>query len=141
MLDTNIIIFCIRHPESACAERVEQHVGKDIFISVVTYAELIFGVKNSKYLEQNMAALRGFLFGIPTLPFDTDAGYHYGELLAKLKREGKDRQNQDRDKMIAAHAISRGMVLVTNNTKDFNYIDGLEITDWREKGDLEGSVG
>lgn len=136
MLDTNILIFSIRHPDSACARRLASHIGQDVCISVVTYAELVYGVENSSNPSRNAEALNRFLAGISILDFDMDAGIHYGKILAELRREHKDRQNQDRDKMIAAHARSLGYVLVTDNTKDFVDVKDLLLDNWREKGDL-----
>ncbi len=81
-------------------------------------------------------AVNRILAGIMILDFDRHAAVHYGSILADLKQKHKDKQNQDRDKMIAAHARSNGYVLVTDNTKDFIDIDGLTIENWREPGDL-----
>lgn len=136
MLDTNILIFSIRHPGSSCAKRVSEHVGQDICISVITYAEMVYGVENSSNPAKNAEALNRFLAGISILDFDMDAGIHFGRILAELKKTGKDKQNQDRDKMIAAHARSLGYILVTDNTKDFKDIQGLILENWREPGDL-----
>ena len=130
MLDTNILIFSIRHPDSACAKRLAGHVGRDVCISVVTYAELVYGVENSSDPARNAEALNRFL------DFDMDAGIHYGKILAELKKKHLDKQNQDRDKMIAAHARSLGFTLVTDNMKDFSGIAGLSLDNWREPGDL-----
>ena len=136
MLDTNILIFSIRHPDSVCAKRLADHVGRDVCISVVTYAELVYGVENSSDPPRNREALHRFLAGIGILDFDLDAGSHSGRILAELKRKHLDRQNQDRDKMIAAHARSLGYTLVTDNTRDFADIPGLLLDNWREPGDL-----
>lgn len=136
MLDTNILIFAIRHPKSKCAETMAAHVGEDVCISVVTYAELEYGILNSKFPEQNRTAINSILAGITIEEFDIKAATHFGQILAELKAKHKDKQNQDRDKMIAAHARSRGYILVTDNTKDFIDIDGLNIENWREDGDL-----
>ena len=136
MLDTNILIFCMRHPESACAAALADHLGKDVCISVVTYAELEYGIMNSRYPERNRDAINRILAGIPVLDFDMGAAVHFGRILAELRQKKKDRQNQDRDKMIAAHARSRDYILVTDNTKDFMDIDGLKLDTWRESGDL-----
>lgn len=137
LLDTNILIFCIRHPHSECAKTVAEHVGKDICISVITFAELEYGILNSKYPEQNRLAINSVLAGIKIEDFDIHAATHFGQILAELKKIHKDKQNQDRDKMIAAHARSRGYTLITNNTKDFIDIDNLVIEDWRVDGDLD----
>lgn len=137
MLDTNILVFSIRHPDSACAKKLASHVGQDVCISVVTYAEMVYGVENSSDPKRNAEALNRFLAGIIILDFNMDAGIHYGRILAELRKKRLDKQNQDRDKMIAAHARSLGYVLVTNNTKDFTGIDGLVLDNWREPGDLK----
>lgn len=136
MLDTNILIFCMRHPDSVCAARVADHLGEDVCISVVTYAELEFGICNSSRPEQSRAAVHRILAGIRIEDFGIRAARHYGAILAELKKKKKDKQNQDRDKMIAAHARSNGYTLVTDNTKDFIDIDGLKLENWREPGDL-----
>ncbi|MBQ6495891.1 MAG: type II toxin-antitoxin system VapC family toxin [Firmicutes bacterium] len=136
MLDTNIIIFCIRHPDSACAAKLAAHLGKDVCLSVVTYAELEYGIMNSSDPVRNREAISFFLAGIKILDFDMNAAMHFGDILAELKQKHKDKQNQDRDKMIAAHARSLDFVLVSDNTKDFIDIDGLKLENWRAPNDL-----
>ena len=137
MLDTNILIFCMRHPGSACAARLASHLGRDVCISVVTYAELEYGIMNSSDPAKNRMAVNQMLAGIRILDFDMDAATHFGDILAELKKKHKDKQNQDRDKMIAGHARSLGFTLITDNKKDFEDIDGLLIDNWREAGDLD----
>ena len=137
MLDTNILIFCMRHPQTSCAAKVASHLGQDLCISVVTYAELEYGIYNSKYPEQSRDAVNNILAGIMIEDFDKSAASHYGAILADLKKKHKDKQNQDRDKMIAAHARSNGYILVTDNTKDFIDIEGIQLENWREPGDLK----
>ena len=132
MLDTNILIFAMRHPDTPCAHTVAFHSGNDICISVVTYAELEYGIQNSRNPGKNREAVHRMLAGIPILPFDISAGMHFGNILA----ESRGISGQDRDKMIAAHCRSLGYVLVTDNTKDFQYIDGLNIISWRTPGDI-----
>ena len=131
MLDTNIIIFCIRHPDSSCAAKLASHLGHDVCISVVTYAELEYGIMNSNDPVRNREAVSFFLSGIKILDFDMLAAMHFGDILAELKRKNKSKQNQDRDKMIAAHARSKDFTLVSDNTKDFVDIDGLKLENWR----------
>ena len=137
MLDTNILIFCMRHPDTTCAARVAYHLGKDLCISVVTFAELEYGIRNSKYPEQSRTAVNSILAGIMIEDFDKKAASHYGAILADLKQKHKDKQNQDRDKMIGAHARSNDYILVTDNMKDFIDIEGLQLENWREPGDLK----
>ncbi|MCR5823544.1 MAG: type II toxin-antitoxin system VapC family toxin [Lachnospiraceae bacterium] len=136
MLDTNILIFCMRHPDSMCASVLAEHIGKDVCISVVTYAELEYGIMNSKCPERNREAINKILAGIPILAFDINAAVHFGQILAELKQKKKDKQNQDRDKMIAAHARALNYVLITDNIKDFVDIEGLQIDTWRQPGDI-----
>ena len=134
MLDTNILILSMRHPESACTATLASHVGKDVCISVVTYAELEYGIVNSMYPDRNREAVNKILAGIPIVEFDLKAAVHFGHILAELRQKKKDKQNQDRDKIIAAHARSKGFTLVTNNTKDFIDIDNLVLDNWMESG-------
>ena len=132
MLDTNILIFAMRHPETPCAYSVASHSGHDICISVITYAELEYGIRNSRNPDKNREAINRMLAGIPILDFDIPAGKHFGDILAKSKGV----YGQDRDKMIAAHCRSLGYTLVTDNLKDFQYIDCLEIVTWRTPDDI-----
>ena len=132
MLDTNILIFAMRHPDTPCAYTVACHAGNDICISVITYAELEYGIQNSRNPARNRDAVNRMLAGIPILAFDISAGKHFGEVLAN----SKGINGQDRDKMIAAHCHSLGYTLVTDNTRDFQYIDNLSVITWRTPGDI-----
>lgn len=132
MLDTNILIFAMRHPDTHCAYTVASHAGHDICISVITYSELEYGIMNSRNPARNREAVNRMLAGIPILDFDIPAGKHFGDILAKTKAVF----GQDRDKMIAAHCRSLGYSLVTDNIKDFQYIEGLDILTWRTPNDI-----
>lgn len=132
MLDTNIMIFAMRHPDTPCAHTVASHIGDDICISVITYSELEYGILCSRNPDKNREAVNKMLAGIPILYFDISAGKHFGDILAN----SKGIYGQDRDKMIAAHCRSLGYTLVTDNLKDFQYINGLDIITWRTPGDI-----
>lgn len=132
MLDTNILIFAMRHPNTPCAYTVASHAGHDICISVITYSELEYGIMNSRNPVRNREAVNRMLAGIPILDFDISAGKHFGDILAETKAVF----GQDRDKMIAAHCRSLGYSLVTDNIKDFQYIEGLDILTWRTPNDI-----
>ena len=132
MLDTNILLFAMRHPDTPCAHKVASHTGIDICISVITYAELEYGILNSRNPARNREAVNRMLAGIPILDFDMSAGKHFGEILSK----SKDIYGQDRDKMIAAYGRSLGYTLITDNIKDFQYMDDLDILTWRTPGDI-----
>ena len=137
MLDTNILIFVLRHPRSKCAKIIAGHLGHDICISVITYAELEFGIQNSSNPARNREAVQRVLAGIPIVDFVQDAAFHFGSILADLRKQHLDGGNQDRDKMIAAHARSLGYTVVTHNRKDFEMVNGIKLTDWVSDGDLK----
>ena len=138
MLDTNILIFCMRHPDTSCAKKVASHLGRDLCVSVITYAELEYGILNSGSPERNREAINKILAGIKIEEFDINAATHFGAILAEIKKAHIPDNHQDRDKMIAAHARSKDYTLVTDNTKDFLDVNNLLIENWRELGDLKG---
>ena len=128
MLDTNILVYAIRHPADAINDMLAKHVANDICISSITYGELEYGVCKSANPEQNRQALRQMLSGIPILDFDWQAAEHFGNIFADLER--KRQRIGERDMLIAAHARSLGYTLVTNNTREFGRIEGLTVVDW-----------
>ena len=73
MLDTNILVCAIRHPDDPVCSRICQEYGGNLCISSVTYAELVYGAKHSTDYEKNIQAVHGLLSGIYILPIDTDA--------------------------------------------------------------------
>lgn len=128
MLDTNICIFLIkRRPEHVLCKFVEQEPG-NITISAITYAELLHGVEKSQAKERNRIALTMFLAEIPVIPFDDSAAQEYGIIKADLQKKGTSIGPMDT--LIAAHAKSLNMILVTNNTREFVRVDGLALEDW-----------
>ena len=128
MLDTNIIIYAIRHPDSEINEILRKHLGKDICISVVTYGELEYGIRKSSKPDQNRMAVRRFLAGIRILDLDMAAAEHFGDIIADLEQSRM--RIGDRDTLIAAHARSMGYTVVTHNTREFGRVKGLHIEDW-----------
>lgn len=128
MLDTNMLIYAIRHPESLLNERLKQHLGRDLCISAITYGELEYGVCKSSRPAQNRLALQRFLAGIRILSLDARAAEHFGEIMAELEA-GRQRIG-DRDTLIAAHARSLGYPVVTHNTREFSRVRGLTVEDW-----------
>ncbi|MDR1571654.1 MAG: PIN domain-containing protein, partial [Clostridiales Family XIII bacterium] len=97
-------------------------------ISSITLAELEFGVSNSKSHERNRNALLAFSTLVEILPFDIQASAEYGEIRAALEKKGMPIGALDT--LIAAHAKSRGLTLVTNNTREFRRVEGLFLEDW-----------
>ena len=128
MLDTNIIIYAIRHPDSEINTLLREHLGKDICISVVTYGELEYGIQKSRQPEKNRIAVQKILSGIRILDLDITAAEHFGDIFFQL--EEKKMRIGDRDTLIAAHARSLGYTIVTHNTREFQRVDGLSVEDW-----------
>lgn len=128
MLDTNIIAYAKNNKPEVVMERFRKYDPDDLCISVITLAELEYGVFNSSNPDRNQLALTLFLAGIEIVPFDDDAAIEYGRIRAELRRRGTPIGANDL--LIAAHAKSRGFVLVTNNTREFERVAGLELEDW-----------
>lgn len=128
MLDTNVVIMAIRHPEGPVFSMIEKHVGKDLCISVITLGELEYGIKKSRQPEMTRTGVYKFLAGIQVLDFDSVAAQHFGDIFGDLEMKGM--RIGDRDTMIAAHARSKGYTVVTNNVREFSRVDGLKYEDW-----------
>ena len=127
MLDTNICIHVIKHRPAAALARFQMYTPQDICVSSITLAELEYGVRKSAFPEKNKLALTMFLSGITVLPFD-DAAIEYGGIRAELEKKGTP--IGPNDMLIAAHARSRGLPIVTNNTREFERVDGLAVENW-----------
>ncbi len=128
MLDTNMVAYARNRKPASVLERLLQHDPTEISISSITMAELEYGVFNSSKPEQNRNALLMFVSGISILPFDSSASLEYGNIRFRLKSQGK--LIGGNDMLIAAHARSLDLILVTHNTREFSRIDGLKLEDW-----------
>lgn len=128
MLDTNICIYIIKHQPEEVIRKLMEHNPDDICISAITYAELAHGVEKSQAREKNRIALMVLLSEIQIVPFDDLAAQIYGEVKADLQKKGT--LIGPLDTLIAAHAKALNLTLVTNNTKEFAGVDGLELEDW-----------
>ena len=128
MLDTNICIYTIKHKPPEVIKAFLCHESDDMCISSITYGELMHGVEKSQAVERNRAAITLFLSAISILPFDSDAAEEYGAVRADLERKGTPIGPMDM--LIAGHARSRGLILVTNNTREFFRVNELEVEDW-----------
>ena len=128
MLDTNIVAYAKNNRPEVVYERMSRFDPEDLCVSVITLAELEYGVFNSSNPERNKVALTLFLANIEVVPFDDDAAVEYGRIRADLKRKGTPIGANDL--MIAAHAKSLGVTLVTNNTREFERVEGLMLEDW-----------
>lgn len=128
MLDTNMIAYARNQSPASVLERLLQHEPSEISISSITMAELEYGVWGSSKPKQNRNALLMFLSGITILPFDTSASLEYGNIRFRLKSQGK--LIDGNDMLIAAHARSLDLILVTHNTREFSRVDNLKLEDW-----------
>jgi len=130
MLDTNICIYIIKKKTENVLSKLKQNWKKGLYISTITLAELEFGNANadSLYKERNRLALLEFLTIMGIKHFDELAAKEFGT----LKKDLKDRNSLigPLDMLIAAHAKSLGMTLVTNNAREFERIQGLKIENW-----------
>jgi tRNA(fMet)-specific endonuclease VapC len=128
MLDTNIVAYAKNNRPEVVYERMSRFDPEDLCVSVITLAELEYGVFNSSNPERNQLALTLFLANIEVVPFNDDAAVEYGRIRADLKRKGTPIGANDL--MIAAHAKSLGVTLVTNSTREFERVEGLMLEDW-----------
>ncbi len=128
MLDTNICIYVIKKNPPQAAERVRALRPFEIGISSVTLAELEYGVAKSGRPEQNKEALTSFLAPLEIAPFDDFAAICYGEIRTHLEKSGLSIGAMDL--MIASHARSLDVVLVSNNLREFQRVPGLKVENW-----------
>jgi len=128
LLDTNICIFIKNRKPIQVLERLHNIINSNVFISSISVAELQYGVYNSQNIEQNHLSLVEFLAPFEIVDFDDNDAEQFGRIRTKLKKVGK--LIGPYDMLIAAQAIAKNLILVTNNTKEFNRIDGLKMEDW-----------
>ncbi|WP_045881460.1 type II toxin-antitoxin system tRNA(fMet)-specific endonuclease VapC [Pseudomonas chlororaphis] len=127
MLDTNICIFTIKNKPQEVREAFNRQHGR-LCISSVTLMELMYGAEKSAAPERNLSVIEGFVARLEVLAYDHEAAIHSGQLRAELARAGTPIGPYDQ--LIAGHARSRGLVLVTNNVREFERVPGLRIEDW-----------
>jgi tRNA(fMet)-specific endonuclease VapC len=127
MLDTNICIFTIKNRPPLVRESFKRHHGQ-MCISTITLMELIYGAEKSSNPERNLVEVEGFAARLEVLGYDRDAAAHTGQLRAELAKAGTPIGPYDQ--MIAGHARSQGLILVTNNQREFDRVPGLRIEDW-----------
>lgn len=127
MLDTNICIFTIKNKPQIVREAFNRHSGQ-LCISAITLMELIYGAEKSAAPERNLAIVEGFAARLEVLPFDNDAAAQTGMIRSELAKAGTPIGPYDQ--MIAGHARSLGLIVVTNNVREFERVSGLRIEDW-----------
>ena len=127
MLDTNICIYVIKNRPAALRERFDQ-LAEALCISVITLGELLYGVEKSARRTENLLAVEQFTARLEVLPFSPRAAAHFGQIRAELAKLGT--LCGAYDMLIGAHARSEGLMLVTNNAREFQRIPGLLVVNW-----------
>jgi tRNA(fMet)-specific endonuclease VapC len=128
MLDTDVCSYIMKRSHPALLRRLQSVAVTDVCISVITKAELRYGVEVSPRRAQDDAALAAFLPYVEVVDLTDEAASHYAEIRADLKKRGA--LIGANDLFIAAHARSRDLTLVTNNTAEFGRVKGLKVENW-----------
>ena len=128
MLDTDTCSYIMKRSNDRVLKRLQKVPVSDVCISVITKAELLFGVEVSAHRRQDELALNAFLGHVEVLDFLDAASSHYAKIRADLKKRGA--MIGANDLFIAAHASSLGLTLVTNNTREFGRIRHLSMENW-----------
>ncbi|RWX43930.1 tRNA(fMet)-specific endonuclease VapC [Candidatus Electrothrix aarhusensis] len=127
MLDTNIAIYVIKRRPLEVLDTFNRHAGQ-MCISSITFAELMHGVEKSAKPEHNLRQVEDFASRLEILEYGKKAAEHYGDIRADLERRGTPIGVNDLH--IAGHARSEGLVVVTNNLREFERVAGLRVTNW-----------
>lgn len=127
LLDTNILSDLIRHPQGVIANRIAAIGEAEIATSIIVASELRYGAerRGSEPLSRQLEAVLSLL---PVLPLGDDADAQYGRLRTDLEKRGQPIGGNDM--LIAAHALSLGVTLVTDNVREFERVHGLTIENW-----------
>ena len=127
MLDTNIVIYVIKKRPIQTLEVFNRHAGL-MCLSSITFAELLHGVEKSEKPEHNLRQVEDFVSRLELLDYNKKAAAHYGDIRADLERKGMTIGVNDLH--IAGHARSEALVLVTNNLREFDRVEGLRLDNW-----------
>ena len=127
MLDTNIVIYVIKRRPLDILSTFNRHAGQ-MCISTITFSELMHGAEKSEHREQNLRQVEDFVSRLDVLPYGSKAAAHYGQIRADLGRKGTTIGINDLH--IAGHARSEGLILVTNNLREFERVDALRLENW-----------
>lgn len=127
LLDTNIVIYVLKRRPIEVLSTFNANAQR-MAVSSITLAELIHGAEKSERVHDNLAVVEDFCSRLVVLPYGAKAAQHYGAIRAALEKAG--RPIGVNDLHIAAHARSEGLVLVTNNTSEFERVPALEMENW-----------
>ena len=127
LLDTNIVIYVLKRRPKEVLEIFNRNASR-MAISSITLSELINGAEKSPNVDKNLEAIEEFVSHLDVLPYDAKASQHYGQIKAALEKRGEI--IGENDIHIAAHAISQGLILVTNNLREFKRDPNLALENW-----------
>ena len=127
LLDTNIVIYVLKRRPTEVLARFNAHAQR-MAISSITLAELYYGAEKSQRVTQNLEAVEEFTSLLEVLDYDARASQQYGEIKAELERRGQTIGLNDIH--IAAHARSRGLILVSNNLRELSRVPCLLTENW-----------
>lgn len=130
LLDTNICIYIRQKRPAEVLARFEKLKVGDAVLSVITYGELLYGAQKSRQRDVALARLADLVSLLPVLEMPPSTAEAYGEIRASLETKGETIGGNDL--WIAAHAKVEGLVLVTNNEREFKRVPGLRIQNWAE---------
>ena len=129
LLDTNIVIYVLKLRPVEVLKIFNTNASR-MAISSITLSELIYGAERSPNVDKNLEAIEEFISHLDVLSYDAKASQHYGQIKASLERKGE--VIGENDIHIAAHAISQGLTLVTNNLREFKRVTNLALENWVE---------
>ena len=127
MLDTNICIYVIKNYPPKLRERFNR-LAEQLSISSITLGELHYGAEKSARRAENLTAMEHFVARLDVLPFGDKAAAHYGQVRAELERAGTP--CGPHDMQIGGHARSEGLIVVTNNLREFGRMPGVRAESW-----------
>ena len=127
MLDTNIVIYVLKRRPIQVLDIFNQNTSR-MAISSITLSELIYGAEKSQNISKNLEAIEDFISHMEVLSYDQKTSQAYGQIKAKLENNGE--MIGENDIHIAAHAISQGLILVTNNLNEFRRVPHLSLENW-----------
>jgi len=128
LLDVNIVIYIRQKRPEAVLRRFDRLRPGEAAISVIAYGELLYGAMKSSHKQAALERLRELTRLLPALPLPETAAEIYGAIRAELEAKGEMIGNNDL--WIAAHALASGLMLVTNNEKEFRRVHGLRVQNW-----------
>jgi len=127
LLDTNIVIYVLKRRPKEVLDVFNINASR-MAISSITLSELLYGAEKSQNIDKNLEAIEEFISHLDVLPYDAKASQHYGQIKAALEKKGEI--IGENDIHIAAHAISQGLILVTNNLREFKRVSNLAFENW-----------